>query len=39
MRTLAEAYSPEELADQAYGLYVEFRYAAGTQIVHDMCTL
>ena len=25
MRTLAEAYSPEELADQAYGLYVEFR--------------
>ncbi len=27
MRTLSEAYSPEELADQAYGLYVEFRCA------------
>ena len=25
LRTLAEAHSPEELADQAYGLYVEFR--------------
>ena len=25
MRTLAEAYPPEEIGDRAYGLYVEFR--------------
>ncbi len=25
MRTLAEAYPPEEIGERAYGLYVEFR--------------
>jgi len=37
MRTLAEVYSPEELADQAYGLYVEFRCVRWT-IDRDVVT-